>query len=291
MSQIQILLEKIDKLPNSFTVGVKIAKMLDDPDVKVNDLANLISTDHGLTSQLLKLCNSAQYGFSKKISTINDAIPKLGFKTLKSIIFLLISESTLHQEVKGYNLEKNDLWENSISCAVYSRHLARIKKYADPDTAFTAGLLRDMGKLIIHEHIGITYDRIVNYVNTNMVSFSEAEEVLLGFNHCDIGAKAAKKWNFPDILTDAIKYHHSPTEGYKNGCSDLKLISIVHIADFITMMTGTGMGNDGMMYKADMKALEILNIPAESAEVENLISNMIELKPEIDEMVGIANAK
>jgi len=288
---IKVVLEKINKLPELFHVAVRVAKMLDDLNVDVNQLSRIISLDQALTTQLLKLCNSAQYGFSRKIVTVNDAVSKLGFKTIKSLVFVAISHGILNRQVKGYDLDKGEMWRNSISCAVYSRYLAKMTNYKDPEIAFTAGLLRDIGKLMIHEYVGINYNNIVNTINSQGIAFSKAEEQVLGFNHCQIGSAVANKWNLPPVLVDSIRYHHSFEEALNNGCEDIKLLSIVHIADSVTMMLGSGIGNDGMMYNIDLKSLKYLDISQQSASIENLISEMVELKTEIDEMIGIANGE
>jgi len=283
---IREVLDRIEKLPELFYVAVRVAKMLDDLDVDINQLSNIISLDQALTTQLLKLCNSAHYGFSRKIVTINDAVSKLGFKTIKSLVFVAISHGILNNAVKGYYLDKGELWKNSITCAVYSRYIAKISQYSDPETAFTAGLLRDIGKLMIHEYVGINYNAIVKIVNSEMISFSEAEEKVIGFDHCMIGSAVANKWNFPSVLVDAIKYHHNIRQAVLDGCKDIKLVSIVHIADAATMMLGAGIGNDGMMYNIELKALEFLNISKQVGNIEKLISEMVELKSEIDTMIG-----
>jgi len=291
VENIQEILVKIDKLPELFHVAVRIARMLDDLNVDVNDLSKVISTDQALTTQLLKLCNSAHYGFSRKIVSLNDAVAKLGFKTLKSLVFVAISHGVLNHELKGYDLGKGELWKNSISCAVYSRYLAKTVRYKDPETAFTAGLLRDIGKLMIHEYVGVNYNEIIKVVNSQNITFSDAEKKILGFNHCEIGSAVANKWNFPVVLVDAIKYHHTPDLAVKEGCQDIDLISIVHIADTATMMFGTGIGNDGMMYGMDIQVLENLGLSTEVSDIESLISEMVELNSEIETMVGIVNGR
>lgn len=286
---IQNILDRIDKLPELFHVAIRVARMLDDLNVNVQDLSKVILLDQALTTQLLKLCNSAHYGFSRKIISINDAVSKLGFKTLKSLIFVAISHGILNHELRGYDLGKGDMWKNSVSCAVYSRYIAVMTRYKDPETAFTAGLLRDIGKLMIHEYVGLSYDEITRVVNSDNISFSEAENRILGFNHCEIGSAAANKWNFPPILIDAIKYHHNLEDAINAGCEDLKLLSIIHIADSINMILGTGIGNDGMMYSLDPKALEYLNMSSQSSDIEMLLSEMVDLNAEIDAMIGTIN--
>jgi len=285
------VIKKIDKLPELFHVAVKVSRMLEDPEVNAQALANTISLDQALTTQILKLCNSAHYGFSKNITSIHDAIVKMGFKTLKSLVFMAVSHGSLSQEVKGYGLEKGDLWRNSISCAVYAQKLAVITKYKDPELAFTAGLLRDIGKLMIHEYVGTGYNDIVNVVNSQNISFSEAETKILGFNHSEIGSTMAQKWNFPEVLVDVIKYHHIPESAMELGCKDIKLVSIIHVADSISMMLGSGIGSDGMMYNFSLKSLENINIKKDSLNIEEILAEMVELSPEIESMLGSLNGK
>lgn len=286
---IQEILAKVDKLPSVNRVTTRIIKMLDDDNVKVNDLADAISLDQSLTTQLLKLCNSAHFGFSKKITSINDAVIKLGFKTIKNLTFMTISHNALNGELGGYSLEKGALWDNSITCAVYADYLAKTSGYHDPETAFTAGLLRDIGKLVIHEYVGTGYNSIIQKVNSGRVSFSGAEEIILGFDHSCLGAKLANEWNLPSILVDAIQYHHNFNKALETNCEDLKLIAIIHVADALTMMSGTGVGNDGLMYSINMKALEQLDIPQSPEGIEILFSNIVELRPEVEKMTGMIN--
>jgi putative nucleotidyltransferase with HDIG domain len=279
------LLNRADTIPHNFHIAIKVAKLLDNFNVNIQELSQIIGMDQYFTIQLIKLCNSAQFGFSRKIVTVNDAIARLGFKTLKRLVFVVVAKGFLNKQVDGYDLAKGELWRNSIACAVYSKYLAEKSGYKDPDLAFTAGLLRDMGKLIIHEYVKKEYDNIINLVNSENIGFSEAEEKILGYNHSQIGAKIALKWNFPKILEETIEFHHSP-EKAKPPCEDYDLVNIVHIADSITMMLGVGLGNDGMMHNLNLSSLENLGIEVNSVGVEALISDMADLNTEIDSLIA-----
>lgn len=291
MNAIEKVIKKIDKLPEVFYIAVKVSQMLDDPDVNAQELGRTISLDQSLTTQILKLCNSAHYGFSRNITSIHDAIVKMGFKTLKSLVFMAVSHGTLSKELQGYSLGKGDLWKNSISCAVYAKQLAIMTNYKDPELAFTAGLLRDIGKLMIHEYVGVNYNTIVEKVTSDNISFCDAEKEILGFSHTEIGSAMAKKWNFPNVLVDVIKYHHIPELAIEQGCEDPKLVSLVHVADSISMILGVGMGSDGMMYNFSLKALDCINIGKDSLNIESVIAEMAELSPIIEEMQGSLNGK
>ncbi|MEI7473836.1 MAG: HDOD domain-containing protein [bacterium] len=290
MNQIvQSLIDKVDKLPEMSAVAVKAAKMLDDEDISVQKLAEVISVDLALTTHILKVCNSAHYGFSRKISSINEAIPKIGLKSLKSIIFLAVSNGVLKKELDGYDLAKGDLWRNAVTCAVYSRYLAEMSGYKDPETAFVAGLLRDIGKLILHESVKDSYQTILAMVARENIPFYIAEERIVGGDHCTIGAAIAEKWNFPDKLISSIKYHHSYELAIQENCADTHLIAIIHIADAITMMLGAGIGADGMMYKMDLSALTYLKVPQVASSVETLIGDLIELNADVESLIGAVN--
>lgn len=283
ITNIDELLNKANNLPQNFHVAVKTAKLLDNLNVDIHELSRTISSDQALVTQLLKLCNSAQYGFSKKIASVNDAIARLGFKTLKSIVFAIVTKGSFNRKIEGYDLQKGELWKNSISCAVYAKYLAELTGYKDPELAFTVGLLRDIGKLIIHQYVKEKSNQIISMVDSEKITFLEAEERVLGYNHSQIGAKIASKWNFPKVIEEAIEFHHGP-ENARGKCEDFKLINIVHVADSMTMILGVGIGSDGMMNSLDIKSLETLGININSANIESLISDLVDLNSQIDSL-------
>lgn len=284
------IIDKVDKLPGINKIAVRIINMLDDENTRLQDLSQLISSDPALTSQLLKLCNSAYFGFSREISNISDAIAKLGFKTIKSLTFMSISHSVINNEVKGYSLHQGELWNNAITCAVFSKYLAQKYDYPDVETAFIAGLLRDIGKLIIDEYVSISYEKIIEKVNLEKISFCEAEESLIGFDHGYIGAKLVENWNFPPALVETILYHHDFKKAVEAGCENLELISLVHIADAFTMITGSSLGNDGLMYFADIEAFKYLGLPESPIGIEELLAEIVDQRLEVKKLKGMINA-
>ena len=110
---IEKLLNRVDSIPSNFHIAIKVAKMLDNFNVNIQELSKIIGADQSFTVQLLKLCNSAQFGFSRKIVTVNDAITRLGFKTLKSLVFVVVSKGSFNRPLEGYDLAKGELWRNS----------------------------------------------------------------------------------------------------------------------------------------------------------------------------------
>lgn len=282
--------EMVTKLPAIPQVAIRVSKMLGDFNVDISDLSETIMLDQSLTVQLLKLCNSAHYGFSKKITSVNDAIAKLGLNTVKSLVFVAVSKGVLEKEARGYNLLKGDLWRNSIACAFYSKYVAEVFGYANHDLAFTTGLLRDMGKLILSEYVGVNYNKIVTLVQTGEVSFTRAEEMCLGYNHAQVGSQILAKWNFPDVIVQSVLYHHDFDNAYlhkKDELIDLELLAILHLADAFTIMLGNSIGSDGLMYPIDDVALNILNKYNPKISVEELIDQLVDLNDEINLVVKV----
>ncbi|MGD9579784.1 MAG: HDOD domain-containing protein [Vampirovibrionia bacterium] len=280
----------VEKLPAIPQVAIKVSKMLGDFNVSVDQLADTIMLDQSLTTQLLKLCNSAHYGFSRNIVSLKDAVTKLGLETVKCLVFVAISKAALDKEAKGYSLLKGDLWQNSITCAFYARFLAELFNYKDHDLAFTAGLLRDIGKLIISEYVDINYDKIIMLVDTAEVTFLRAEEMIIGYNHAQIGAEVLKHWQLPSVLEETVRYHHdfsSAYEHYKDTLIDVKLLAILHLADAFTLMLGNSVGSDGLMYSIEDKAIEVLNDKHQNVSIDLIIDQLLELGTEINSIVKV----
>lgn len=265
------IVSKVKDMPVLPSRVNKIIEITEDPDSTIEDLEREILKDQSLTSKILKLANSAYYGYPRKINTVSQATILLGFQTIKSMALASTVSKMMAAELKGYALEKNDLWTQSQTCAIISRYIAKELHFSSPETAYIAGLLRDIGKTILNYYVEQEYNAIINKVEYEHISFLEAEKEILGFNHAQVGEKIAAKWNFPHELVEAIGLHHSPERSTINPT----LVSIVHIADAITMMMGVSIGADGLAYNFSPFALETLNISPN--EVEQYIAKSYDL--------------
>lgn len=247
-------IKHIDVLPTVITEIVKLSK---DPNSSVADMERVVLTDQALTTKVLRLANSAYYGYARRISTISNATILLGFDTIKSIAMASTMSKFLSGSFKGYALDKNELWIQSQTCGVIARYLAQKTNKSNPEEAYIAGLLRDIGKTILNEYMIDEYKQVFKLTAEQGYTFSESEEHIFGFGHPEVGAKVAEKWNLPEVLVDAIQYHHNPDD---SPLEDKSLVSIVHIADAMTMMMGIGIGIDGLSYGLSGVALETLDI-------------------------------
>lgn len=259
------LVNRIDEIP-VFPLTVRnILKLIDDPKTNVKDIEKEILKDQGFTAKVLKLANSSYFGASRKIKTVSQATTLLGFKEIRSMILASSVGSVLSAELKGYALEKEALWKQSQICAITAGVISKKIKYPHPDQAYIAGLLRDIGKVILDHYLNDQFQTIMDLVNDGNKPFLEVEEQVLGFNHCHVGSKIAEKWQLPEVLVEAIALHHQP----EKAVIDTKLVAITHIADGLVMMMGLHIGSDGLAYNFSSSAMELLNLD------ENLISEII----------------
>lgn len=280
------IVEQLEKLPEVPHTALQVNQMLENPDTDAHDLAKVITQDPALTSKVLKLCNSSKYGFSRKIATISEAVSALGYKELKNLIFTVLSHGLLNRPLEGYGLEKGDLWENAVTCGSFARYIAKKVGFKDVELAFIAALLRDIGKIGLQNYLMGNTQNIENNVREGRYPFSQAEDAVLGASHTSVGSSVAQRWNLPESLQQSIAWHHQPSLMPDTlSKSDAQLVCIVHLADVYTMLTGSGLGIDGLLYPLDTGVFSHLNIPQDNVALEQLYAELLDLNEEIHQQM------
>lgn len=222
-------LDRISDIPTLPVVATRVNKMLQDYDISINKLSETIEKDQAIVSKILRLVNSAFYGFQSKISSIPHAMVLLGFNTVRNAV---ISVSIIDALSGGGAIKEFDIkgfWGHSVAVAVTSRRLAEKTRLAVPDEAFVAGLLHDVGKVILVRYFSELFSKVLALIDKEGLSFYEAEKKLLPADHAQIGGHLAQKWQLPISLIETITYHHA----IKENSSNLNLLMIVHVANII----------------------------------------------------------
>ena len=264
------LLEKIKEmppLPQSVTQILEISKSTKS---SAQDLAKVFERDPALAANILKIANSSSYGFTRKISTMTHAIVCLGLDTVKSIALTSSTQEMLNNEIPAYDLEKGMLLQHSITCATCARIIAQRIGYKDCEEAYTAGLLLDIGKVILSRFAEDQFNQIIEKTKDDKTPFNIAEQEVLGFDHPRIGGRIIKKWNLPPILIEAVQYHHQPEKAEINKT----LTYIGHFADVISDMLGIGLGSDGLMYVFEENTLDVFGLSKE--DMESIMSELVD---------------
>ncbi len=249
-------------------VAIKARRIISDPDSGFSELAKVIETDQGIATQVLKIANSAYYGLVSEVSTVQRASVIMGTKTLMEVLTLACSSSLLGNNLHGYELDTGDLWLHSLSTAYCSKIIATKCRPELANDAFTAGLIHDSGKLILDPYVMERKKHFTELLEGEKTSFLDAEKEVLGFDHGEIASEVCVKWQIPENISQAIKYHHNPGES-----PEKDLTYIVHLSDAIAMMSGIGIGYDGMLYKIDEHVFELLGIA--SADINPIMQEVV----------------
>jgi HD-like signal output (HDOD) protein len=232
---IRNILNRVDELPEVPQTALRVIQLLNDPDTDVASLADVISSDQALTAKVLRLCNSAYYGLSRKVTTISEAVMIIGFSSIKSLVMMITTQSTLNKGLLGYKLNAGYFWEHSIGAAEISRYLGVQLKHREPEECFIAGLIHDIGKMVLNQYALPEVYKATNLHQKEQIPVYEAEQQILSFDHAAIGGALAERWNFPPMLVESIRRHHTFEPLYDNGKIDL-LPTLVATANLLVKM-------------------------------------------------------
>ncbi|MFH0703100.1 MAG: HDOD domain-containing protein [bacterium] len=222
IQDIKHIIDKMPNLPSMPTVVVEALNIFENPKSNINQLADIISKDISLTTQILKMVNSAYYGFPSQITTINKAMALLGFNKVKSLI-LSVAVKPMMMSHCG-----KSLWEHSIRCAVGCQMIAKSLGIGEGDEAFIMGLLHDIGKTVLE----IYNKDAVNEINRLAglgANILTAEKMIFGFTHTEVGQELVIRWKLPLMISTCVKYHHKPQES-----ENPSVAGCVYVADRIT---------------------------------------------------------
>ncbi len=233
--------QHIFDLPTLPTTVTKIIELVDNQNSSAQILSRIISGDQALTAQILKLANSAYYGFPRKISTVPLAIVVIGLETLKNMALSIsiIDRFSLYQHSMPFNIYL--FWEHAIGTAIASRMLAKELKYQVTGEIFAAGLLHDLGKYIMSLYFKENFSNVMaRMIYEDKPMYQIEEEVFPEINHAQVGAWLVEKWNFPEPIVMAINFHHQPEDAGEYQ----KIAWLVNLGDYLTKKIGVGYSGD-----------------------------------------------
>ncbi|MBN1129525.1 MAG: HDOD domain-containing protein [Chitinispirillaceae bacterium] len=234
--RIRKIAESVIGLPTLPTVVSRMIDLVDSPRTSAALLARLISSDQALTAKVLKLANSAYYGFPREISTVNMAIVVLGFNAVKEMgLSLSVFDVFKKTPSSGY-FDVARFWEHSVGCGVAARMLVRNYRPAMAGEAFVSGLLHDVGKVILKQYFDAELARIIDLQREGGVTLEAAEQRVIETSHAQIGSWLAEKWNLPKIICETIRCHHEPWEAER----EKEFIACVQLGDYLCHKSNTG---------------------------------------------------
>jgi putative nucleotidyltransferase with HDIG domain len=241
--------------------AVRILKALDDPSSTAAMIADIISLDQALTAYILRAANSAALSSLMGCTTVSEAVMRLGFKQVRSLVYSTIAAGPLSTRLSGYRQGDQELWRHSIAAATAAHWLAGALHYPDPEKAYVAGLLHDLGKLLLDQYVLADYNQIEAVMRSQQVPLYLIEEQFFGVDHAAVGGLMAAQWQFPSELADAIRYHHTPS--IRRGGQ--RLAAIVNLSNALSPAPASGLGAlEGRSIHPE--ALDVLKLSPETVE-------------------------
>lgn len=238
-------------------VCIRVNEMLDDSAVTAIELGNVISQDTSLTARLLKIVNSSYYGFQAKIETVSRAVAVVGLRELRGLVIAASAIETF-SHFPDEVLNKVRFWRHSLYCGVIARLLAEQCHVLHSERLFVAGLLHDIGKLIIAQRCPQETRMVGIAAKSKLIEEFKIEQDLFGFNHAEVGGELMKAWNMPETLFESVAYHHTPRRaeaGVMETC-------LIHMANIFTdeAEQGLDMKNDTLLQEIDPYAWQITGL-------------------------------
>ncbi|WP_022853017.1 HDOD domain-containing protein [Thermodesulfatator atlanticus] len=247
--EIKKRLRNLQSLPTLPAIVGKLTQLIGDERATAHQVAALIEKDQVLTGKVLKMVNSAFYGFPRRISTVSNAIVLLGFNVIRTLVLT----ASIFESMQATDLS---LWEHSLGTAAAAGLLADKLELPNPEEVTTAGLLHDLGKVVLRTEFPKLYKEVATKVKEEKTYFRAAEQEILGLDHGEIGRILANQWNLPERLVEPIAYHHEVEKARKFK----KEAAIVHFADIMTRAMGYGSGGDPWVPALNDKAWKLLRL-------------------------------
>ena len=284
MSRIEEILNIAEHIPPFPKVAMQVMKMLQDPDVEPKQLAEVIQYDSAITANLVRACNASYFGLPRKVSSLDEALVLLGQDALKDII--IASSSARFYKGKaggeGYQLEQGDLWKHSVATAIMAKAICPHFQGVESGTAFTLGLLHDIGKRFLSSFVASDFKKIMDRTYIDGLSFMAAEHEILGMNHAELGSLILQKWEFPEEMIGAVRSHHDP-----QALSKEPLIALIAMANTLVISVGVGVGADGLSGAMQGEGLKRFGIS--TIELDRYMSNLILEMERAEEMMTLSN--
>ncbi|MCP4672110.1 MAG: HDOD domain-containing protein, partial [Desulfobacula sp.] len=263
------ILKTIDQLKPIPQTALKILRMFQTGQHDITQITHELARDQVLSGQTLKLCNSALFAGLVKFESLKDAVLLLGENMLlKTVITAAVNEYFAQTGTSGYSLCKGGLFFHAIGVATLSEKIAEKIKSSSIKSSYTAGLLHDIGKVILDQYIADRAPNFFRQLSQENEDSISAEKKILGITHCAAGAFLAKKWNFPEGLSQIIQFHHAPEKTKEN----IELTHIVYLANILMEKFYTGFDFEKMQTKSFENTLKYLKLTM--ADIPELIDTI-----------------
>ncbi len=235
--------ERALRLPCSPAILPRLISVLVAQDSSADDIADIIKVDSALAASTLRLANSAFFSSGTPAETVSDAVIRLGQRELYRLAALALVS---RWETGSSRSDPGDFCRHALCTALAAEVLAETSERVDPQTAYTAGLVCDLGKLAVVHTCAAFFPQIRNHCAAQGTTWAQAEKDILGYSHSDVGVRLLRAWSFPDALAVAAEFCENPTAG---PAESLPLLAHLHAGKYIATSFGPGVSEDGFLFE------------------------------------------
>jgi putative nucleotidyltransferase with HDIG domain len=225
--QILKKLNTIKDIPTLPTIVFELNQHLRNPETSIATISETIERDQAMALKILKLVNSAFYGFKSRVSDVRHAVVLLGFNAIRNVVVSVSVINALPKNILFQDFEMDAFWKHSLAVAVTSKNIAQKAGGDSPDNCFVGGLLHDVGKVIMAQYFQDLFVKVWTCMQKECLSFYEAEQQELPIDHARIGAHLAGRWALPEGLIDAIRWH----QDYQPEIPNANFVMIIYLAN------------------------------------------------------------
>jgi putative nucleotidyltransferase with HDIG domain len=279
----EALITRVGNLRSPSPAVASLLSLLTQAETDNDDVIRVVKQDSVLSAKLLGLCNSAAFGLSTPIGSVDQAVLYLGHTEIHRLVMAISFGGALGTVLPGYSMEETQLWRHSLLVAFATeRVLDRTSSVViDPSVSYTAGLVHDIGKIVVNHALDTTTrTSIQDLVERHEHSLVEAEEAVLGTDHAEIGAVLLRKWRLPEVIVEAVANHHRPPIVPKP-----QLSTVVHLADVLAHEVGASPGWSSFAVRAEEETVEALGIGPE--QIQNLVIDTCDAIDEVEHMLAL----
>ena len=263
MSKPQVVLDKMVRrwVGPPPAIFKQLQETLKDPDLLLEKIDTILNSDHGLTARLLKFVNSSFYKLDSKVNTLAEAFNVIGVKPLIEIALSMVMVQKFKDLVSG-TLDIESFWKHNIACGLALRVIAQNLGWDDLETFYSGGMLHDIGFLVISKENAKKAQEIIIRCKFEELPQCQVEEEEFGFTHAQVGAQTFKEWGLAPSLTEAVRYHHNPTQA-KNFPLET---AVLHVADYLVDNMKYTVGENYTTLALDSSVLSLTGVSRDSLD-------------------------
>ncbi len=230
---LQEFTQDIDDLVSLPSVGARVNEIANNPSSSATDLGKVISQDPALTARLLRIANSPAYGLSTQVDTVSRAVAVIGMQPIRDLV-LATSTISAFDKIPNELVSIENFWRHSLYCGVAAHLLAEQRHIRNAETLFIAGLLHDIGQLVIFRKLPKEAKQalLLSIEGPDELALHKTERQIIGFDHAQVGAELLRHWHFPELLIECVEFHHAPKLARKHPME----AALVHIANSIATL-------------------------------------------------------